>query len=80
MLYVVTVVLIFLLAAASCVALLLGVLGEAGVLRYSRCQRCAHLVVTYDDTTAPTCLYCRHTRLTHPFRALRQATRELVHH
>lgn len=80
MLYAVIVVLILLLAVASCFALLLGVLGEVGVVHYARCQSCAHLVVSSRDTAAATCPYCRLQGLVHPLRALGHPLQRLIHH
>ncbi|MBO0845291.1 MAG: hypothetical protein J2P22_07760 [Nocardioides sp.] len=78
-LYLVISVLIFLLVAYSCVALIIGLLGEVGAVRLARCPRCAHLVVNPRDT-AQSCPYCRHVHLAHPLRTLRHPVRELVHH
>lgn len=80
MLYAVTVALILLLVVASCIALILGVLGEVGVVRYLRCSGCEHLVVTSGQASAPRCPYCRHHHLAHPLRTLQHPIRELVHH
>jgi hypothetical protein len=78
-LYVVTSVLILLLVAASCLALILGVLGEAGIVDLVRCPTCAHVVVASRDAGEPTCLYCRHNVLAHPLRSLRHPLRGLAH-
>ncbi len=78
-LYVVITVLVFLLVAASCGALVLGVLGEIGVVRLVRCDACGHVVVLTRGTGRPSCPYCSHVHLSHPLRTLRHPVRELVH-
>jgi hypothetical protein len=79
-LYLVIAVLVFMLVTASCVALVVGVLGECGVVRLVRCTRCAHIIVLQSGVEQPSCPYCRHTHLAHPLRTLRHPIRELAHH
>lgn len=79
-LYVVIIVLGLALAGASCLALILGMLSEAGVLRLDRCDQCSHFVVQPRESEQATCPYCRHVHLAHPLRTLRHPVRELVHH
>jgi len=79
-LYLVVAVSVFLLVTASCVALVVGLLGECGVLRLVRCTRCGHAVVLRSGAFQPSCSYCRHVHLAHPLQTLRHPIRELVHH
>lgn len=79
-LYLVIAVLLFVLVAASCVALVVGALGEFGVVRLVRCTQCAHVVVLQSGANQPSCPYCRHVHLAHPVRTLRHPIRELAHH
>ena len=80
MLYVIVSVLTVLLVVASGVALVVGLLGELGVMTLARCPACSHFVLRAWDTEQPACPYCRHEHLTHPLRTMRHPFRELVHH
>jgi hypothetical protein len=65
--YVIASVLVAVLAAASMIALAVGVLGALGAPCLLRCARCGHLTLA---THEPFCLHCRHPYLTHPVAAL----------
>jgi hypothetical protein len=77
---VVTSVLVLLLVAVTCVAFVVGLLGEFGLLRIARCSECDKVVVRLRATQEFTCLTCRHEHLAHPLRTMRHPVRELVHH
>ena len=79
-LYVLVSVLIVLLVAATCVAFVLGLLGEVGVVRLAPCPTCSHLVPSTGDGNRPSCPYCRHVHLAHPLRTIRHPLQELAHH
>lgn len=67
--YVLTSVLVAVLAAISLIAFAVGVLGAFGMMQIKRCTGCGHL--TWDRVDA--CPYCRHPHLAHPFASLRNA-------
>lgn len=75
--YVVTAALVAILAAASLVALALGVLGAFGVLHLARCTKCGHLAVGENPSSA--CPYCRHPNLAHPIAAIHRPNRPRAH-
>jgi DNA-directed RNA polymerase subunit RPC12/RpoP len=59
------------LGLATLIALYLGLLGIAGALQWTRCERCGHLVVTATSTALSACAYCSHERLLHPLHTIR---------
>jgi hypothetical protein len=78
--YVLASVLIVLLVGASSLALMVGLLGEMGVVRLAPCPQCEHLVMSSGRAGQVSCPYCRHVHLAHPLRTLRHPVRELAHH
>ena len=72
-------VLVLVLVAATCVAFVVGLLGEFGLLRVARCQECDKVIVSLWLSERSTCLACRHAHLAHPLRTMRHPVRELVH-
>lgn len=65
-----TIALVVLLAAATTVAIYLGLLGMIGQFFIVRCASCGHATSSAVDRPEPSCPYCRHPVLLHPFRAL----------
>ena len=65
--YVVTSLLVALLAAISLLAFAVGMLGVMGFSCLSRCRLCGHLTLAAERPES--CPYCRHPHLTHPFAA-----------
>lgn len=78
-LYVVVSLLVLVLVVATCVAFTVGLLGEFGVVRLTRCPECAHVLMASRGNEQPACPYCRHDRLAHPLRTMRHPVRELAH-
>lgn len=73
-------VLVLVVAAATCFAFTLGLLGEFGVVRLRRCPQCASFMVSLSGAANRRCVSCRHAHLTHPLRTIRHPVRELLHH
>lgn len=67
--YILTSVLVAVLATATLVAFAVGVLGAFGMLQLNRCTGCGHLTLDRGDSSA--CPYCRHPYLAHPIAHLR---------
>jgi DNA-directed RNA polymerase subunit RPC12/RpoP len=68
---VLTVVLIIALAAATVVAIYLGLLNWIGAVYVVRCAECRHLAFSSANQPRTSCPHCRHPVLTHPIHALR---------
>jgi len=64
-----TIALIAVLAAASTVAIFVGLLGLAGQFFVVRCASCHHLTVSSAKQPRRSCPRCRHRVLLHPRRA-----------
>ena len=77
---VVTSALILVLFAVTCAVFALGLLGEFGVLRPTRCPECDRLGLRWRNRGEDTCASCRHEHLAHPLRTIRHPVRELARH
>ena len=64
--YVVAGILVAILAVATLMALVLGLLGVFGQLRFGRCAACGHVTMSPGGTDEPSCAYCRHPHVVHP--------------
>jgi DNA-directed RNA polymerase subunit RPC12/RpoP len=65
-----TIALIAVLAAASTVAIFVGLLGMAGHFFILRCAACHHPTVSSANRPRQSCPRCRHPVLLHPLRAV----------
>ncbi|MGE2716961.1 hypothetical protein ACQI4L_23125 [Mycolicibacterium litorale] len=65
-----TVALIVLLAAATVVAIYVGLMNWIGAAHVVRCSACHHLTVAAARQPQQSCPHCRHPVLTHPLYAL----------
>jgi hypothetical protein len=61
-----TIALIVVLAAATTVAIYVGLLNWIGAVFVVRCAACHHLTMASANHTAQSCPHCRHPVLTHP--------------
>jgi DNA-directed RNA polymerase subunit RPC12/RpoP len=57
------------LAAASTVAIFVGLLGMVGQFFVVRCASCGHLTVSSANRPRESCPRCRHSMLLHPLHA-----------
>ncbi|TFV55513.1 hypothetical protein E4P42_22585 [Mycobacterium sp. PS03-16] len=64
-----TVALIMVLAAATIVAIYLGLMNWIGAAHVVRCSSCHHLTVGGTNQPQQSCPHCRHPVLTHPLYA-----------
>jgi uncharacterized membrane protein YdfJ with MMPL/SSD domain len=69
--YVVTAVLVGVLAVLTLLAFAIGVLGAFGVMQIARCALCGHLSVVAQKRAG--CAFCRHPHLAHPLTAFHRA-------
>ncbi|BBY14652.1 hypothetical protein [Mycolicibacterium litorale] len=65
-----TVALIIVLAAATVVALYVGLMNWVGAAHVVRCSSCHHLTMASARQPQQSCPHCRHPVLTHPLYAL----------